>query len=843
MSENDRDLTGGENLERSGASDADSGNGNVNSRNASLRDNLGGVVATGDQTQITIYNQASPPPNLPNPHPSKPTPPKIQIDSLPITDPHLFGREEELAALDSAWEFPKTNIVTIVAWGGVGKSALMNRWVRELCGADDCRGATRVFGWSFYSQGAGEGKQASADRFVDAALRWFGDQEPEAGSPAEKGRRLAALVQAERTLLILDGLEPVQHPPGPQEGKLKDEALRALLRNLAVRNPGLCVITTRLAVDDLRTHENSTVSRMELQHLSPEAGAAVLERLGVKGPNAELETASKEFDGHALALNLLGTYLETLFDGDVRQRDKIPMLADEEVGQGGHARRVMEAYETWLAETEKGRRALSILRIMGLFDRPAEKGAIDAVTAGEPIPGLTDALKGLDEKGWKLAVKELRKLRLLAEKDEDRPDALDCHPLVREHFGELLKTDFPEGWKEAHGRLYEYYKALPEKELPDTLEEMEPLFAAVAHGCRAGRHQEALDEVYLVRIRRKQDAYTVKKLGAFGADLAAVFQFFETAWTTPAAGVEPFKAGLLNWAGFHLRAMGRLREAVEPMAAGLEMSVSDENWKHAAINATNLSELHLTLGDVAEAVAYGQRSVEFADRSGDWKDKVTTRSARANALHQAGDLDASDAFFQEAEGLQMEGQPKYPRLYSQRGYQYCDLLGREERHGEVLERATQALEWVNQAPYASILDFALSNLSLGHAHFLHALADGTNEFSTAETHLNASVEELRHAGRSDYLPRALLARAALFRATNQFQPAWDDLTEAHEIAQFGEMRLHLADYHLEAARLCLAQNQRDKAAEHVSKAEKLIQETGYHRRDGAVEALRGELGD
>lgn len=132
-----------------------------------------------------------------------------------------------------------------------------------------------MFGWSFYSQGAGEGKQASADRFLDAALREFDDPEPEAGSPTEKGRRLARLVQAERTPLILDGLEPVQHPPGPQEGKLKDEALRALLRNLAVRNPGMCLIATRLAVDDLRTHENSTVSKMELKHLSPQAGAAV----------------------------------------------------------------------------------------------------------------------------------------------------------------------------------------------------------------------------------------------------------------------------------------------------------------------------------------------------------------------------------------------------------------------------------------------------------------------------------------------------------------------------------------------------------------------------------------
>ncbi|MFP4419861.1 MAG: hypothetical protein ACLFRG_04900 [Desulfococcaceae bacterium] len=402
-----------------------------------------------------------------------------------------------------------------------------------------------MFGWSFYSQGAGEGKQASADRFLDAALREFDDPEPEAGSPTEKGRRLARLVQAERTPLILDGLEPVQHPPGPQEGKLKDEALRALLRNLAVRNPGMCLIATRLAVDDLRTHENSTVSKMELKHLSPQAGAAVLERLGVIGPKAELEKASTEFDGHALALNLLGTFLKKLHGGDVKRRDRIRQLANPKDKKGLHPRRVMEAYETWLAESEEGRRQLSILRIMGLFDRPADFGAIREIFKEGPIRGVTEGFRekaGLLEKlrfwrkpsngwnpydeDWERAVQNLREHRLLAPEDQDRKDAPDCHPLVREHFGDKLKTDFPEGWKEAHGRLYEHFKALPEKELPDTLEEMEPLFAAVTQGRLAGRQQEALEEVYWERISRKSP-YAFHKLGAFGSDLSAVSHFFQ----------------------------------------------------------------------------------------------------------------------------------------------------------------------------------------------------------------------------------------------------------------------------------------------------------------------------
>jgi hypothetical protein len=67
----------------------------------------------------------------------------------------------------------------------------------------------------------------------------------------ENGQRLAKRITHRRILLILDGLEPLQYPPGSQEGRLRDLSLRALLRELAAFNSGLCVITRRLPVADL----------------------------------------------------------------------------------------------------------------------------------------------------------------------------------------------------------------------------------------------------------------------------------------------------------------------------------------------------------------------------------------------------------------------------------------------------------------------------------------------------------------------------------------------------------------------------------------------------------------
>jgi hypothetical protein len=114
----------------------------------------------------------------------------------------------------------------------------------------------------------------------------------------EKGERLAKLIARSRTLLVLDGLEPLQNPPGPQEGRLRDPSLQALLRELAAFNIGLCVITTRTPVTDLADHERSSALRRELEHLSSAAGVKLLCALGVKRHEAELRTASDEVEVH-----------------------------------------------------------------------------------------------------------------------------------------------------------------------------------------------------------------------------------------------------------------------------------------------------------------------------------------------------------------------------------------------------------------------------------------------------------------------------------------------------------------------------------------------------------------
>ncbi|HVH86910.1 MAG TPA: hypothetical protein VM912_09305, partial [Terriglobales bacterium] len=270
------------------------------------------------------------------------------------------------------------------------------------------RSAELVFGWSFYRQGT-SGGASSADEFLDAALTWFGDSGPRLGTAWEKGERLAKLIAHRRTLLVLDGLEPLQNPPGPQEGRLRELSLQALLRDLAAFNTGLCIITTRMPVADIADHERGSALRRELEQLSSDAGANLLGALGVKGHEAELRSASDEFRGHCLALTLLGSYLTDAYGGDIRSRREVSERLADDVRQGVHARKVMESYQAWFGEGPE----LSLLRMLGLFDRPVDEKTLRVLLKPPAIRGLTESLTDLSPTDWRMILGRLRRARLL----------------------------------------------------------------------------------------------------------------------------------------------------------------------------------------------------------------------------------------------------------------------------------------------------------------------------------------------------------------------------------------------------------------------------------------------
>ncbi len=839
--------------------------------------------------------------------------PKFQSDIsriLKYAPAQLIGREAETKLLNDAWlkvrrsEYPRPHLVTFVAIGGEGKTSLVAKWAAELAG-QDWPGCDMAFAWSFYSQGTREQHAVSSDLFLKEALTFFGDDADKAfaASPAgafEKGQRLARIVGRRRSLLLLDGLEPLQYTPtSPTPGQLKDQGIAALLKGLAASSHGLCVVTTRYSLPDLKAFWQTTAPEVKLLRLSSHSGMHLLKTLGVRGTAQEFATLVEDVKGHALTLTLLGGFLKRTFHGDIRQRDRVKFEKADEKMDGGHAFRTMSAYEQWLLSGgDEGRREIAVLRLMGLFDRPADAGCLAALRS-ETIPGLTEPLAGLADEDWEFCLSGLEAAKLLTV-NRDASSALvslDAHPLVRHYFATQLREKFPAAWRAAHRRLYEHLCATaPDKPQP-TLEDLQPLYQAVSHGCQAGLQREACDDVYRDRILRCTGRHAIlstKKVGVIGADLGAVACFFDQPWSRVSPLLtEADQAWLLNQAAFRLRAVGRLAEALDPMRTGAEMAVKQEDWKNAAVYAGNLSELNLTFGEVDAAVRDAEASVTHADRSADEVQRLVRRTTHADALHQAGQRVKAEARFREAEEMQAQREPDYPLLYSLQGCRYCDLLLREAESASwqiilqletlnlkletaaascraISKRAAQTLQWTQAHSGAPVLDIALGHLTLARAALYAAIlssgsrrkqlhsaprtlgaksrSGGQAYLAPAASEVDLAVSSLQRSGAHHHIPRGFFTRAwlrFLTGARTGSESAQSDLDEAWEIAERGPMKLFLADIHLHRARLFFREKSYpwESPAADLAAAEKLINACGYHRRDEELaDASRAILG-
>jgi hypothetical protein len=364
-----------------------------------------------------------------------------------------------------------------------------------------------------------------------------------------------------------------------------------------------------------------------------------------------------------------------------------------------------------------------------------------------------------------------------------------------------------------------------------------------------------------------------------GAELGLISCFFTQPWERPSPNLTLGDlAWLLSGAGFCLRAQGRLTEAVLPMQGAFQTRVALGDWANAAVGANNLTELELALGEVAAAVRDGEQSVRFARSTKDAFTIMFTHAAYADALHQAGNRDAALGWFRAAEDLQAKRQPQYPFLYALWGFQYCDLLladlertawkmamqrtplatsGQpvEKEHAgwkladtdlkelhrvraEVVQRAHQTLQWAKQNQ--SDFDMALDNLTSARATLYAALLTYPSFSRLAavggQLKCDLAVKGLRQAGDLTRVPLGLLTRACLRWLNNRDEVRCHaDLDEAWELAERGPMRLHMADILLTRARLF-----HDLQA--LAGARKLIEQCGYHRRDGELADAEVALG-
>lgn len=791
---------------------------------------------------------------------------------LPVTTRKLVGRKTQLALLRDAWMNNKTRIVSIVASGGTGKSALVNTWLREMRTADYL-GATRVLAWSFYSQGTKE-DLVSADPFINFGLERLGAGSSVTESPTKKGVRLASLMRRDNYLLVLDGMEPLQHPPTAPDigGRITDDSLKALLEELAKSaDPGLCVITTRVPLTDLRDLSEelgaSSIVEIELDNLRDDEAATLLRRLIQKKPSlVELVEATRSVENHALAVTLLGNYLRDVHDGDLAGRFDLRGLSVE-IPQGGHARRIMTSYVQWLQEYRRVAE-LAVLNVIGLFDRPAPEEAMQALLGSQDLDPFTSEHDRVGSLVWHRCVEALRGMGLLNGEIPDSPGTLDAHPLVREHFRDQLHRAHPEKWINGNARLFSYYQDHAPT-LPTDSKGMSELYAAVTHGSAANLHQEVYAQVLLSRVwRDKRKNFATRQLGMTGSDLVALSNYFEPRqWRClrPVSISDEARTLIMTNTGVRLRQLGRLSEARECFGSVVDAvkseTASPEEYDDAAYAAGQYCELLVIAGALRKpelskesALDSGKRAVAFGDLGQDPYFRMHSRSSLGEVYFMLGEYGQAKKLFDEAKAIK-GAQPFF--LYSQGLFRYGYYMIETGRVDELFRDKDSDAGWGTNGNDSSLLSKAIRFLIVGAMH--RCLMEGGDQSlvvrNEAEQALNEAIVAFRDAGYSDYLVRGLLERAHFYRVrgwSDDYTLSLRDLDQADFEARRGQMRLLRCDVLLQRSATYskfASKSPAPKSDEILSRATSAAEQAGqevdrldYGRRRYFLRELRVGLG-
>jgi tetratricopeptide (TPR) repeat protein len=491
----------------------------------------------------------------------------------------VIGREAELARLDAWVGDPEAaRLLSLVAIGGMGKSALTWKWFHERAPQAMVPLSGRLW-WSFYEADAG------FDRFVVAALAYCSGQPVDAVmalSPVDREYQLLSLLDRVPFLFVLDGLERVLiayanldfahladedldrstghaiaqsgHAPGTG-GLLGRHRLRQtidprtgeFLRKLTRVRASRTLVTTRLFPSELQTvtgHVLPGSAAWFLAGMQPEDALALWRAMGVSGDDAELERLFISIEHYPLLIRALA--------GEVAGYRPAP--GDLDAWRRAHpdfdpfALPLVQAKSHVLAYalSDLGADASEVLQTVAAFRAPVDYQTVAALFVqrhGWSPRRLDGVLTDLEDRGllgW------------------DRgANRYDLHPVVR---GVVWSGLDDVRRRALYGQLEQHFTAGPAasaeiRSVEDALPVIELMRALIG----LGRYEDAAD-LYFDRLHRSID-FSFTDTGMGHVNIALLEGLFPAGIEQPPAVQPNHVTGVLAQLGHAYQVAGRLSDA------------------------------------------------------------------------------------------------------------------------------------------------------------------------------------------------------------------------------------------------------------------------------------------
>ena len=751
------------------------------------------------------------------PSPEFPFPPSLHNQTPP--EENFVGRKDMLDTITQWYKNPEVRIGALIGWGGVGKSALVREWYDEL-GANEIQ-PDGIFWWGFY-------RNAFLEQFLNALLRYVsgGQIEPNTIKGTwEKTERIKEYLGQGIYLIILDGLEEMQkgQTSGEQFGCMEHRECADMLKFMAdTKGNGMCLISTRYPLKDIESYEGTVYQKIEVERLSTEDARALFEKVGVKGSREEIESVINEYDGHALSLTLLSKYLVEDFGGDIQKAKDIPEFhSDEEAG--GKAHRILLWYAQQLTEEQS-----AFMKIFSLFRRAVREEDFEGVFRAKMETEMNQALAAMSVFTFKRIVDNLVDRRLIS-RDQDNTYA--THPLIKNYFESIFDE---EDKKLYHKRIYEYIGGYAPEEA-DTLEEMQPLFEQVYHGCAAGLYQEALDRIYYPKIERSERHFIFHRLGAWETGLSLVKTFFLEGDVSkmPLVSKKSAQGFLLNQAGMALKYTGRPKEAEETLFLSAEISRDLKDWKELSGRYQNLADLQFRRGELESGLESAKKAIEMAAEAKSDNNIVHSKAYFGWILYLLGKTEEAEGQFSEANELNIKIDPDGDHLYSIWGIIYADFLISIDRIDEAFELTKQNLEICERVN-------AINDISRCH-RCLVAIERTKGRYKEAVSHIQKALDIARKIGYPAIEIEALIESGRLGLDLGKHEDAIIDANEVLKICERTGFRFYEPGAEMVLTKAYLALKDFEKAETNAKSAYEKAVGMKYRWAEGDTAHLLGEI--
>jgi hypothetical protein len=542
----------------------------------------------------------------------------------------LIGRQTELNELTEWVTKSDRPVFSVVAIGGMGKSALTWHWFNKVAPLEMKPLAGRMW-WSFYES------DATFESFVIRALSYVTKRRREDVQkilPPEREEQLLAALNHEPYLVVLDGLERIliayarmdaarlsDEEAGCADAQLRkttDPHAGTFLRKLSTCRSARVLISTRLYPADLEDRFTGDplpgCGKLDLRGLSDDDAVDLWRAFGVSGTRDVLLPVFRSFDKHPLLIQALAGEIkrDRRANGDFeRWRRANPRFDPTALaGVKEASAHVLEFALRGVTELER-----KILHTVAAFRMPASYDTLAAVLVGDGKPFAKE--QALD-----VCFADLEDRGLLGW--DRRANRYDLHPIVRGVVWSRLDRGGREG---VYVVLQTYFEPLPtvEWEKVDSLDDLTPAIELYSTLIGLGRYEDAF-----VVFRDRLDRATLYRLSASRLRVELLEAPFPDGLGGPPRLGEPAsQAIMLNSLALSYRFSGRPGAAVPFFRRSNEPDEVAGNLRGVSVGLCNLADALRFTGKVRESEAVARQALGIDRGPG-------TRAHEGVSLHWLG---------------------------------------------------------------------------------------------------------------------------------------------------------------------------------------------------------------